>query len=137
MKVLVLNGPNMNMLGRRDEKVYGKLTLAQICEKMKNYIDWDFVFFQSNHEGDLIDKIQACIDYDAIIINPGGLTHTSICLRDALEIFKGKKVEVHLSDIYARESFRRVNLIADVVDYSIEGEKENGYILAIDYLKSI
>lgn len=135
MKVLVLNGPNLNMLGKRDPKQYGTVTLNDIYEMMKNEgSDMDFEFLQSNHEGDLIDRIHK-LDYDAIIINAGGLTHYSISLRDALDIFKGEKVEVHLSNIYERESFRSNNVIKDVVTHSIVGLKEFGYIEAIKYLR--
>lgn len=136
MKVLVLNGPNLNMLGRRDPAQYGTTTLAQIEINMRNYINWDFTFFQSNHEGALIDKIHSSLDYDGIIINPGGLTHTSVSLKDALDIFPGCIVEVHLSNIDDREEYRKVNYVKECADHTIVGEKENGYIIAIDYLKS-
>lgn len=136
MKVLVLHGPNLNMLGKRDPKQYGTTTLNDIYELMKKVEpSFDFEFLQSNHEGDLIDRIHK-LDYDALIINAGGLTHYSISLRDALDIFKGEKVEVHLSDIYNREGFRKVNVIKDVMTHSIVGMKEQGYVEAINYLKN-
>lgn len=135
MKVLVLHGPNLNMLGKRDPKQYGTTTLNDIYEMMKSEAyDMELTFLQSNHEGDLIDRIHK-LDYDALIINAGGLTHYSISLRDALDIFKGEKVEVHLSNIYERESFRSVNVIKDVMTKSIVGKKELGYIEAIKYLR--
>lgn len=136
MRILVISGPNLNMLGKRDPKHYGTTTLKDIEKMIKNYIDWDFTFFQSNYEGAIIDKIQESLEYDGIIINPGGLTHTSISIRDMLDIFPNVVVEVHLSDIYKRESFRKINLIKDVVDYSVIGQKEQGYLTAINYLKN-
>ena len=136
MKILVINGPNLNMLGKRDKIQYGSVTLDDITKSMAEYIDWEFDFFQSNHEGFIIDKIHESLNVDGIIINAGGLTHTSVALRDALDIYQGPKVEVHLSDIYNREDFRRVNFIRDVCTKSIVGQKEKGYIFAIDYLKS-
>lgn len=136
MKVLVLHGPNLNMLGKRDPKQYGTTTLNDIYDLIKKTEpSFEYDFFQSNHEGDLIDKIHK-LDYDALIINAGGLTHYSISLRDALDIFKGEKIEVHLSNIYEREDFRKVNVIKDVVTHSIVGKKELGYVEAINYLKN-
>lgn len=136
MKVLVLHGPNLNMLGKRDPKQYGTTTLNDIYDLIKKTEpNFEYDFLQSNHEGDLIDRIHK-LDYDALIINAGGLTHYSISLRDALDIFKGEKIEVHLSNIYEREDFRKVNVIKDVVTHSIVGKKELGYVEAINYLKN-
>lgn len=134
MKILVLNGPNLNMLGKRDKTQYGSVTLEDIYNNMLSYTKFELEFLQSNYEGELITRIQK-LNYDAIIINPGGLTHYSVSLRDALDIFKGEKVEVHLSNIYEREDFRKVNLIKDVCTHSIVGYKEKGYLMALDYLK--
>ena len=138
MKIKVINGPNLNMLGMRPKEHYGALTLNEIYELMKAEITSDdmMVFFQSNSEGEIITEIQHSMNYDAIIINPAGYTHTSVAIRDALEIFPGKKVEVHLSDISNRDEFRKINLITDVCDKTIMGLKEQGYIEAIKYLKN-
>ena len=132
--VLVVNGPNLNMLGKRPKDHYGTKTLDEICSMMKDYDIFNYDFFQSNHEGAIIDRIQK-LDYDAIIINAGAYTHTSVAIHDALEIFNGPKVEVHLSDVDNREDFRKVNFIRSVCDITITNLKENGYIEAIKYLE--
>jgi len=134
MKILILNGPNLNNIHKRDHLYYGNLTLDQINENIKKtYPDIEFVFKQTNHEGEIIDILQDFVG-NGIIINPGGYTHTSIAIRDALEYINILKVEVHLSDIYHRESFRKINYISDVVNLSIIGHKEKGYYEAIDYI---
>lgn len=137
MKVLIINGPNLNMLGKRDKTQYGVKTLDEINKELTAYSPFELIFFQSNHEGDIIDEIQKAFfdKVDGIIINAGGYTHTSVAIHDALEIYKGPKVEVHLSDVYNREEFRKTNFIKDVCDYSVVGKKELGYFIAIDYLK--
>lgn len=135
-RVLIINGPNLNMLGKRNKDHYGQQTLDEINTELSNYAPFEITFFQSNHEGAIVDQIQEASNYDALIINPGAYTHTSIAIRDALECLNIQKVEVHLSDIYNREDFRKVNYIKDVCTKSIVGEKEKGYFLAIDYLKS-
>ena len=135
-KVLVINGPNLNMLGQRDPNHYGKMTLNDINDLMKLYANFKFDFFQSNHEGLIIDKIQTYAKYDAIIINPGAYTHTSLAIADALEIASIPKVEVHLSDINNREEFRKIDFIRPNVDIMFAGEKENSYLKATNYLKS-
>lgn len=134
-KVLVINGPNLNMLGRRPKEHYGQLTLDDICNLMKENKNFDYIFFQSNHEGDIVDRIQM-LDYDAIVINPGAYTHTSVAIHDALEIFEGPKVEVHLSDVSNREDFRKVNFISSVCNKTITNLKEVGYIEALRYLQN-
>ena len=135
MKIAVINGPNLNMLGQRNSNHYGTLTLDEIEKKLiKSYPMIEFDFFQSNHEGTIIDIIQN-LDADGLIINPAGYTHTSVSIRDALEIKTFIKVEVHLSDLKTREDFRQINLIKDVVDYSIAGKKELGYLEAVEYIK--
>lgn len=136
-KILIINGPNINMLGLRDKTNYGALTLEEINNliKKENYFSYDF--FQSNSEGDIVTKIQQAFDYDGLVINPAAYTHTSIAIHDALEILKIPKVEVHLSKVNEREEFRRVNYISSVVDKTIIGLKENSYIEAIKYLKKI
>ncbi len=137
--VLIINGPNLNMLGKRPKEHYGSLTLDQInklmVEKNNNYFKLDF--YQSNYEGDIVTKIQEAVlgEYDAIIINPAAYTHTSVAIHDALEMFKGPKVEVHLSHVDEREAFRRVNFVRDVCDICFSGKLEGSYTEAIDYLK--
>jgi 3-dehydroquinate dehydratase-2 len=137
MKVLILNGPNLNMLGKREE-IYGCMTLEEINEMLRakaRELGIEIAFYQSNHEGDLIERIQnAQGEYDGIIINPGGLTHYSVSLRDALSSFKGKKVEVHITNIFSRESFRRVTVTGEAVDVVIVGAGEKSYLLALYFL---
>ena len=138
MKVLVINGPNLNMLGKRPKEHYGSLTLDEINERMieeaGSFIELSF--FQSNYEGAIIDKIQEAVGlYDAIIINPAGYTHTSVSIRDALEIFPGIKIEVHLSDVDNRDEFRKVNYIRDVCEKAFTGGKIESYLDSIKYLK--
>jgi 3-dehydroquinate dehydratase-2 len=102
MKILVINGPNLNMLGKRPKEHYGSKTLDEINQMIKESAPmYEFMFFQSNHEGAIVDRIQV-LDYDAIIINPAAYTHTSVAIRDALEIVDKPKVEVHLSDVFNR-----------------------------------
>jgi len=134
MTIAIVNGPNLNMLGKRDPNHYGALTLDKINEMIDDkFHNVDFIFYQSNHEGYLIDFLQTAT-FDALIINPGAYTHTSIALRDALESIEALKVEVHLSNIYEREAFRHINYIKDVVNHSIYGKKEQSYIEAVTYI---
>lgn len=134
-KVLVINGPNLNMLGKRPKEHYGYKTLDEINNMIKEYEpNYSFDFFQSNYEGAIIDRIQKN-DYDAIIINPAAYTHTSVAIRDALEIVDKIKVEVHLSDVFNRDDFRRIDYIKDVCDTCITGLKELSYIKAVEYLQ--
>lgn len=132
MKILVLNGPNLNMLGKREKEHYGSFTLTDIeIELKKEFPDYKFEFFQSNHEGELIDKIQSAPSYfDGIIINPGGFSHTSVALRDALLVCKIPKVEVHISNLAEREDFRKTLVTAAACDGYISGFKINSYIAA-------
>lgn len=135
MKILIINGPNLNMLGKRDKSHYGSFTLEEVNQQIKDkYPDVQFEFYQSNHEGSIIDKIQNSFHYDALIINAGGYTHTSISIRDALEILDILKVSVHLSNYLEREDFRRVDYLKDVVLKVFYGKKINSYFEAIDYL---
>ena len=139
MNILVINGPNLNMLGKRPKEHYGSLTLDEINNLMlkeaNNEVGIDF--YQSNYEGDIITKIQEAINkYDAIIINPGAYTHTSVAIHDALEIYNGIKIEVHLSEVDNREDFRKVNFVRDVCDKTFAGKKEGSYIDALQYLKN-
>ena len=134
MKIAVVNGPNLNMLGKRNPSHYGKFTLDDLNLLLeKTFPKIEFSFFQSNHEGAIIDYLQG-VDVDGIIINAGAYTHTSIAIRDALESIMVPKVEVHLSNIYEREAFRQTNYIKDVVNASFFGKKEQSYIEGIRYL---
>ena len=138
IRVLVLNGPNLNMLGKRPKAHYGSLTLNQINELMKKEAGdkLELEFYQSNYEGDLVTKIKESLGYDAIIINPAAYTHTSVAIHDALEMFTGIKIEVHLSKVDNREDFRRINFVRDVCDVCFSGEFEGSYVNAIKYLKN-
>ena len=134
MKILILNGPNLNRLGTRKPEIYGTQTMAQILLDIQR--QWPEVFFtyvQSNHEGDLIDQIQA-FEGDGIILNAGGYTHTSVALRDAVEDCGLPVVEVHISDITKREPFRQNSLLTDVCVHSIIGHGTKGYEEAVTYL---
>lgn len=134
---MIINGPNLNMLGMRDSKHYGKFTLSKLNELIQTlYPHVEFEFFQSNHEGDIIDKIQNSMDFDGLLINAGGYTHTSVAIRDALELLSIPKVSVHLSNYLERENFRKVDFLKDVVDDVFYGKKEVSYFEAIDYLIS-
>ena len=138
--VLVINGPNLNMLGKRPKEHYGSLTLDEINELIKKEANnaFDVSFYQSNYEGDIITKIQEAIGvYDAIVINPGAYTHTSVAIHDALEIYNGIKIEVHLSKVDEREDFRKINFVRSVCDETFQGKLEGSYIDAIKYLKNI
>lgn len=134
MRILILNGPNLNLLGERDEHTYGAETLEQIREKVKKaFPDTNLDWYQSNHEGELIDRIQQAArdGYDGIAANWGGYTHTSVAIRDALETVNLPKVEVHLSNIHAREEFREKSVTGKVMDGIITGFGSNSYILGI------
>ena len=135
-RVLVINGPNLNMLGLRDPNHYGTLTLDDINKMISEEKCFDYEFFQSNHEGAIVDKIQQYKNYDAIIINPAAYTHTSVAIHDALEIVDILKVEVHLSEVDSREDYRKVNFVRDVVDVTFQGEKAVSYLKAVGYLKN-
>lgn len=136
MKILILNGPNLNRLGTRKPEIYGTQTMAQILLTIQR--QWPEVFFtyvQSNHEGDLIDAIQD-FEGDGIILNAGGYTHTSVALRDAVGDCEVPVVEVHISDIRQREPFRQQSLLTDVCAHSIIGHGTKGYEEAVQYLVS-
>ena len=134
-KILFINGPNLNLLGEREQSQYGTITfdeLKGLCLKKSNELDINLEFVQSNIEGEIVTWIQkAKENYDGIIINAAAFTHTSVAIRDALQIFNKTKIEVHISNIYNREEFRKKSLISDVVDGGIFGLGSNGYILAI------
>lgn len=134
-KILIINGPNLNMLALRDKNIYGSETLEDIknnCQKIAKTYNFKVIFEQKNSEGDIVSLIQGAIDkFDTIIINAAAYTHTSIAIRDALEIFNGKKIELHLSNIYKREDFRKKSLISDISDGIIAGFGSKGYELAL------
>jgi 3-dehydroquinate dehydratase-2 len=136
MKILVINGPNLSMLGKRKSDIYGVLSYQDLIDIIKARalgLGVECEFFQSNHEGELIDRIHG-LDFDALVINPGALTHYSYALRDALEIFTGPKVEVHISNIHAREAFRNRSVVSPVCTGTIAGLGFTGYLLAIEFL---
>jgi 3-dehydroquinate dehydratase-2 len=138
MKLLVIHGPNLNALGRRQPEIYGNTTLAQIDDALRERAaaaGAALLSFQSNHEGALIDFIQAeGWDADGIIINPGALTHYGLALRDALASLAAPIVEVHLSNIYQREPFRHTSVVAPVATGQIAGLGWRGYLLALEWL---
>jgi len=136
MNILILNGPNLNLLGTREPEVYGHGTLADLEAELKRaFPDVTFSFFQSNHEGALIDRLhQANADrLDGIVFNPGAFTHTSVALRDAIAGIQVPVIEVHLSNVYARESFRHHSYLAPVCVGQISGLDRKGYHLAVRY----
>jgi 3-dehydroquinate dehydratase II len=132
MRILIINGPNLNLLGKREHKNYGILTLSELVNLIKaEFPDLDFEFFQSNVEGEIITQIQKYNQYDAIIINPGGYAHTSVAIKDALEDSKIIKIEVHLSHLVKREDYRQILLTASSCDGYISGFKEYSYLSAV------
>ncbi len=142
MKIYVINGPNINMLGIREKAIYGtesyNLLLSSVSEHSKRY-NAEIVFFQSNHEGDLVDKIQEAYfeKADGIIINPGAYTHTSIAILDAVKAVSIPTVEVHISDVDKRESFRQTSYIREAAVKTIKGHGIAGYCEALDYLMEV
>ena len=138
IKILIINGPNLNMLGLREINQYGKISYDDLCNLIKTHSKnkVQIEFYQSNIEGEIVSRVQEIIeqDIDALIVNPGAYTHTSIAIRDALAILNIPIIEVHLSDINSRENFRKTNLITDLCELSIIGKGANGYIEAIEYL---
>ncbi|PIW69920.1 MAG: 3-dehydroquinate dehydratase [Ignavibacteriales bacterium CG12_big_fil_rev_8_21_14_0_65_30_8] len=137
MKILVINGPNLNLLGKREQSLYGKLSLKDIENKLNNEFKGSFFeFFQSNHEGEIIDKIQISKNkFDAIVINPGGFAHSSVAIRDALEEIDLIKIEVHLSNLSKRENFRQNLITASACDGYISGFKEESYSAAVHLIE--
>lgn len=138
MKILVINGPNINMLGIREPEIYGKQNFAYLLECLENAGKARQVTieqYQSNHEGDLVDKIQSAYgNFDGIVINPAAYTHTSVAILDALKAVSIPAVEVHISDVDARESFRLVSYAGLACEKTIKGHGIDGYIEAVDYL---
>ena len=136
MRILLLNGPNLGRLGQRNPEIYGHATLAEVVESATRHAadrGSTLVALQSNHEGALIDRLEQ-LDFDAVVINPGALGHTSYALRDAIEGIARPTIEVHISDVHARETFRRVLVLEDVVSGQIIGRGVDGYTEAIDML---
>ena len=138
-KILVVNGPNINILGKRELEIYGELSYNNLVDELKSYANKKGVCldeFQSNSEGAIIDKLQELIDgeYDALIINPAAYSHYSYAIYDALKAIKIKKVEVHLTNIFARDEFRKISVTAGACDGVISGFGFDSYKLAIDYL---
>lgn len=138
MKILVIDGPNMNMLGLREPEIYGSETYTDLVNKISDYAqsrDVSVKFFQSNHEGAIVDEIQNALgDFDGIIINPAAYTHTSVAIRDALAAVNLPTAEVHISAVDSREDFRRVNLVRDLCFFSVSGKGTVGYKDALDAL---
>lgn len=136
MRILVINGPNLNLLGKRDNSQYGSLTLSMIERKIKrSFPKIDFHFFQSNFESELCNSIQNAAKFDGILVNPGGFTHTSVALRDAMEVISKPIIEVHLSNLSARENFRKTQLTTSKSLGYISGFKENSYLAGVFLLK--
>ncbi len=132
MKILVINGPNLNLLSFRDNSIYGELALDEINKIIvKEFPDIQFEFFQSNDEGSIINKIHSSEKFDGIVINPGGYSHTSVAIKDALELVTIPKIEVHLSNLSKRESFRQNLLTASSCNGYISGIKHFGYLAAV------
>lgn len=139
MKILVMNGPNLNFLGIREPAIYGRETYADLCARIREYaerVGVEAELFQSNHEGALVDKIQEAYysGVNGIVLNPGAYTHTSVALLDAVKSVGIPTVEVHLSDVTKREDFRQVSYVRAACVTTIMGHGGNGYLEAIDYL---
>jgi 3-dehydroquinate dehydratase II len=136
VRILLLNGPNLGRLGQRQPEIYGRAILAEVVARAADHAigrGATLVAFQSNHEGALIDRLEE-LDYDGVVINPGALGHTSYALRDAIEGVERPAVEIHISDVHAREPFRHVLVLEDVVVGQVIGRGVDGYLEAIDLL---
>jgi len=135
MNILVINGPNLNQLGKRDENHYGSFTLDDLMNQMiKNFPEVNFDFFQSNYEGAIIDELEKYETYDGIIINPGAFTHYSYAIRDCIESIPKIIIEVHISNVYNREDFRKKSVVSPVCTGKISGLGKYSYILAVEYI---
>lgn len=138
MRILVINGPNLNMLGIREPDIYGKNTYADLCGLIENYAkekDIEVKIFQSNHEGCIVDEIQAAYGkFDGIVINPAAYTHTSVAILDALKSVAIPAVEIHISDVSVREEFRQISYAGMACEKSFIGLGFEGYLRGIDYL---
>ena len=140
-KIVIINGPNLNLLGQREEEIYGKDSLDQIknnCLKKAKELNLDIDFFQSNNEGEIINKIHEVEQkYEGLIINPAAFTHTSVAILDALRSINKPKIEIHLSNIYSREEYRKKSITSEGVDGLICGFGSLSYILAIEALSNL
>ena len=141
INIIIINGPNLNLLGEREQSQYGSITFDQLkkeCDEHSKKIGINADFFQSNVEGEIVNKIQDTRkSHDGIIINAAGYTHTSVSIRDALDVFKKPIIELHISNIYKREEFRQKSLISSVATGVICGLGSNGYILAINAMHEL
>ena len=140
-KIIIINGPNLNLLGNRENSIYGNDSLDDIkklSEKKCLDLNLKCFFYQSNNEGEIINNIQDInLKYSGLIINPAAFTHTSVAILDALRSVNKPKIEIHLSNIYAREDYRRKSITSEAVNGVICGFGENGYVLAIDAIKNL
>lgn len=138
MKISIINGPNLNLLGKRETDIYGNMPFEQFLGSLKKkYPGTEISYFQSNVEGELINELQRVgFEYDGIVLNPGGYTHTSVSLGDAIAAIKTPVVEVHISNVHAREDFRKISHVSGKAAGSIFGLGLKGYELAIEYLVS-
>lgn len=139
MKIVIINGPNLNMLGVREPDKYGNETYEELVEKIQSHCGdkkIEVSFYQSNHEGDLVDRIQEAYfeKADGIVINPGAYTHTSVALLDAVKSVSIPTAEVHISDVKSRESFRQISYIREACCFTVSGHGAAGYLEAVDYL---
>lgn len=133
MKILIIHGPNLNLLGKRETGIYGSSTLEEVNSRIRSLaaeLSTEVHIIQSNSEGEIIDSIQKQ-DYDVLIINPAGYTHTSVAIRDAVAAVQKPAIEVHISNIYRREDFRKKSFISGVVTGQISGLGVEGYLLAV------
>ena len=141
MKIMVINGPNLNMLGIREKNIYGTFTYEDLCKYIETYPNYkekdiDFTFLQTNHEGEIVDYLHKAYTekYDGIVLNAGGYTHTSVAIHDAMKAVSIPTVEVHISNIHAREEFRKVCMTSSACVGQITGLGKLGYVLAVVYL---
>lgn len=136
MHIVIINGPNLNLLGLREPELYGTMTMEEYMEQLSaEFDDVDFDYCQSNHEGDIIDWLQQeGFSADGIVLNAGGYTHTSVAIRDAIAAITAPVVEVHITDIRKREKFRRTSLLTDVCAHTIIGKGMDGYKEAVQYI---
>ncbi|MBK8142552.1 MAG: type II 3-dehydroquinate dehydratase [Chitinophagaceae bacterium] len=136
MKIAIINGPNLNLLGKRETDIYGNMPFEQFFDSLKKkYASIEISYFQSNVEGELINELQRVgFEYDGIVLNPGGYTHTSVAIGDAIAAIKTPVVEVHISNVHAREDFRKLSHVSGKAAGSIFGLGLKGYELAIDWL---
>ena len=141
MKIMIINGPNLNMLGIREKNIYGTFTYEDLCKYIETYPNYkekdiDFTFLQTNHEGEIVDYLHKAYTekYDGIVFNAGGYTHTSVAIHDAIKAVSIPTVEVHISNIHAREEFRKVCMTSPACVGQITGLGKLGYVLAVVYL---